>query len=67
MADEKLSETTDVRKNGNLIGAGVVLGIIVGVVIGAITDGYALWVPIGIAVGGLIGLAMRQRLLERIW
>jgi F0F1-type ATP synthase assembly protein I len=59
--------TTDVQKNGNLIGAGLVFGALVGVVIGIITGGYAFWVPIGVAVGGLIGLAMRQKLLERIW
>ena len=58
--------TTDVQKNGNLIGAGLVFGALVGVVIGVITGSYTFWAPIGVAVGGLIGLAMRQKLLERI-
>ena len=67
MADDTEPATTDVQKNGNLIGAGLVFGAVFGVVIGAITGGYAFWVPIGAAVGGLIGWAMRQKLLERIW
>ena len=65
MADSEPT-TTDVQKNGNLIGAGLVFGTLVGVVIGVITGGYAFWVPIGVAVGSLIGLAMRQKFLERI-
>jgi F0F1-type ATP synthase assembly protein I len=67
MAEEKESAITDVQKNGNLIGAGLVFGALIGVVIGAITAGFAFWIPTGAIVGILIGLAMRQGLLERIW
>ena len=45
-----------------LIGYGMTLGIFAGAIVAALTDDWASWIPVGLAVGLALGagLAMKQ-------
>jgi len=48
-------------KNERPLALGMAFGVAAGSVIGVLTDNIGLWIPVGLAIGAGIGVAIRKK------